>query len=205
MMLPQYSKQWTITNILIVINVIIYILLALLSGNIFMLDVAKIFWIAQYNLFVFHYNAWYELFTSLFVHFDIIHLLSNMFFLYIIGNRLETFVTPKKYLIIYFLGGLVGNILSLLLPLDTISAGASGAIFSIFSYLILIQYYFSNRGYKSAIYLALMMFLINIGFQTNLLAHFGGMATGLILGYLDTKKQVRRKDVYTIPGVMEYY
>jgi len=127
-----------------------------------------------------------------------------MFFLYLIGNRLELMVTTKKYLTIYFGGGLVGNILTLLIP-NVISAGASGAIFSIFAYLIVVEYYTANRGYKTAIYLAIIMFIINMGVSTNLFAHFGGMITGLIMGYLDTKKYSKKVDYYTIPGVIEYY
>jgi len=204
MMIISPTRKSTVTNILIIINVVVYIILAIISGNIFVLDVSKIAWIAQYNPFVIHYGFWWTLFTSMFVHFDIVHILSNMFFLYLIGNRLELIVTTKKYLTIYFGGGLVGNILTLLIP-NVISAGASGAIFSIFAYLIVVEYYTANRGYKTAIYLAIIMFIINMGVSTNLFAHFGGMITGLIMGYLDTKKYSKKVDYYTIHGVIEYY
>ncbi|MFX1386867.1 MAG: rhomboid family intramembrane serine protease, partial [Promethearchaeota archaeon] len=62
------------------------------------------------------------------------HIFSNMIALLLFGATVETNnnITKTQFLIIYFFSGLIGNIFSLLLlPLDSISLGASGAIFGL--------------------------------------------------------------------------
>ena len=66
----------------------------------------------------------------MFIHADILHIFGNMFFLLIFGLRAEDMFDVKEYMLIYFLSGLCGGLLTLLFwPADTVSVGASGAIF----------------------------------------------------------------------------
>ena len=83
-------------------------------------------------------GEYYRLFTSMFLHFGIQHLINNMLLLLFLGDYLERAVGKIRYLVIYLGGGLVGNLCSYLHELflmktgeaPAVSAGASGAIFS---------------------------------------------------------------------------
>ncbi|NIU82458.1 MAG: rhomboid family intramembrane serine protease, partial [Candidatus Thorarchaeota archaeon] len=72
------------------------------------------------------------LFTAMFVHVHLFHLLGNMLFLLIFGARGEELFSEKEFFFIYLGGGLSGNLLTLLMGPSTVSAGASGAIFGMF-------------------------------------------------------------------------
>ena len=57
-------------------------------------------------------GKWYELFTSMFLHFGIDHLASNMIVLIGVGLPLENLLGSGRYAVIYLVSGLAGNILS---------------------------------------------------------------------------------------------
>jgi len=79
--------------------------------------------------------------------------------------------------------GVIGNFLSLLLPLSTISAGASGAIFGLFGALVIYLRKAVGRSVMGALIFAFVFFLITISAGTNVLAHLGGLIAGLGMGY----------------------
>ncbi|MEJ7485500.1 rhomboid family intramembrane serine protease, partial [Staphylococcus hominis] len=77
------------------------------------------------------HGEWYRLITSMFLHFNFEHILMNMLSLFIFGKIVEAIIGPMKMLILYIISGLFGNFLSLSFNTDTVSAGASGAIFGL--------------------------------------------------------------------------
>ena len=85
-------------------------------------------------------GEYYRIFTSMFLHFGPQHLGNNMLVLFVLGGRLERTVGKLKYLLIYLLGGMGGNLLCLFLELDSadfaVSAGASGAVFAVMGAMI---------------------------------------------------------------------
>ena len=69
--------------------------------------------------------------TSMFIHAGLEHIFFNMIALFLLGISLEKKVSKEKYLLVYFLGGIIGNLVMLIPFLyspDTIGVGASGAI-----------------------------------------------------------------------------
>ncbi|MEM2971459.1 MAG: rhomboid family intramembrane serine protease [Candidatus Bathyarchaeia archaeon] len=170
------------TYTLIALNIAIYIYTALLSGNFIIMEenVTNIY--GQYNQLVFN-GAWWQLFTAMFVHFDIRHILGNMFFLLIFGLRAEELFSLHEYLAIYFLSGLAGNLLTLLLGLNVVSAGASGAIFGLFGACIIYIRRLIGQSIMVALMYAFFLLMISFGPKVNVLAHFGGLAVGLLMGY----------------------
>lgn len=76
-----------------------------------------------------------QLITAIFVHFDIQHIANNMLLLLVMGAMLECHMGSIRFLIIYFLGGIGGNVISAYWHMSegniVLSAGASGAIFGI--------------------------------------------------------------------------
>ena len=178
-------EKYKPTYILIALNVAIYIFGAIVSGDALQTGGEFAWTWGQVNGLVIYGGASYQLFTSMFVHASLFHLVGNMLFLLIFGLRGEEMFSLPEYLGIYILGGLVGNLLYLGLgPLDIPAVGASGAIFSMFAACVMYDRRSIRQSIVGAIVFAFFLFFMNIGENTNLLAHFGGLAVGLILGYL---------------------
>ena len=95
---------------------------------------------AAYTPYIIQNGEVYRLFTSMFLHFGIEHLVNNMLVLFVLGSRLERVIGKIRFLLIYLLGGIAGNVVSLLLELKTqefsVSAGASGAVFAVMGAMI---------------------------------------------------------------------
>lgn len=134
-------------------------------------------------------GEYYRLFTCIFLHIGIMHLLCNMYSLYIIGREVETVYGKWKYLIIYLMSGICGSIFSLAFNHNTISAGASGAIFGLLGALLYFGYYY--RAYlgnilRSSIIPVIAINLI-IGFLSPTIdnaAHIGGLIGGILTSML---------------------
>jgi len=171
------------TYILILSNSIIYAATAVLSLNPLVIDDRILALVGQHNARVLHYGWYWQLFTSLFIHANLLHILGNMFFLLVYGTRTEDLFSDRQYLAVYFASGLVGNALSLLMGPDVVSVGASGAIFGLFGASVIYMRRSVGQSIAGALMYAFYLFVINIGAGVNLLAHFGGLATGLAIGY----------------------
>jgi len=181
--MSKSSKKYMPTYIIIALNMLFYVFTSILSGNIVEMDYYVIRHYGQYNLFVL--NGWYwQLFTAMFVHVSIVHLLGNMFFLLIFGLRAEELFSLKEYLLIYFLSGLTGNLLTLLFGVDMVSAGASGAIFGIFGACIIYFRRAIGQSIMSALLYAFFLLMISSGPSVNVFAHLGGLVVGLFMGYV---------------------
>ena len=139
----------------------------------------------------------YRLVTCMFLHAGIMHIVLNMYSLYIIGPRVEDFFGKWKYLLIYFLSGISASLLSIGLNGDIIAVGASGAIFGLFGALIYFGY--SYRGYIGAMVksqiVPVVLYNLVIGFfipGIDIWGHVGGLIGGLMvanmLGTIDNKK-----------------
>lgn len=170
------SKKFMITYIMIALNVIVYVYTSLMDGDFMVMY-------GQVNGLVMH-GWYYQLFTSMFIHANLLHLLGNMFFLLIFGLRAEEIFSVQEYLLIYFSSGLTGNLLTLLLPPDTMSVGASGAIFGVFGACVIYLRRSIGQSIISALLYAFFLLMISISPGVNFLAHFGGLAAGLSIGYV---------------------
>ena len=107
----EKNKNAVCTTALIVINVGVFFILSLIGmteDSMFMLDHG-----AMFVPYIVSGHEYYRLFTSLFLHFGISHLLNNMVMLGALGWNLELETGRIKFLIIYFVSGLGGNLLSL--------------------------------------------------------------------------------------------
>lgn len=138
-------------------------------------------------------GEYYRLFTGMFLHFGLEHLIYNMVCLIFMGDILESILGPVKYLVIYLAGGLAGNLLSMAIDLHTgeyaVSAGASGSIFAVIGALLYVV--IRNKGRLGDISfqrMAMMAFLSLLqGFTetgTDNAAHVGGFVAGFLLSVL---------------------
>lgn len=179
-------KEYPVTMILISINVIIFIITAILSKSI--IDINTIVLIecgAKVNYLI-NKGQIFRLLTAAFLHGGIMHILFNMYSLYIVGTVVEKIYGWKKYISIYILSALTSSILSYMLAPMTISVGASGAIFGIlgaFLYFAIKERKHLQRGTLGNI-IAVIVLNLYIGFTSTSidnLGHIGGFLGGFIL------------------------
>ena len=179
------------TTGLIVINVLVFFLLSLrgdTESGYFMLQYG-----AMYEPLVTEGHEYYRLITSLFLHFGIQHLLNNMVMLGALGYQLENEIGRIKFLLIYFISGIGGNLCSLYWNVShgeqVISAGASGAIFGLMGALLYIVAVnrgrlgrLSGRGMLIMVALSLYFGLTSSGVDNS--AHIGGLIGGILITVL---------------------
>ena len=159
-------------------------------------------WGAMYAPDIFQQGEYYRLITSMFLHFGIQHLGNNMLVLLFLGDCLERNIGKIKYLLIYFLGGIGANVLSIYLEIKNgkyfISAGASGAVFAVIGALIYIV--IANRGRienfttRQLIVMAgLSLYFGMTSTGVDNAAHFGGLISGFILAVLCYRRVYQRR------------
>ncbi|MCK5141236.1 MAG: rhomboid family intramembrane serine protease [Candidatus Heimdallarchaeota archaeon] len=134
----------------------------------------------------------YQLFTSIFVHTNIIHFLSNSLFLFIYGLRAEEKFFSWQYYLIFILSGLLGSVISLFaFSPATISAGASGGIFGLLGADLVLAY---QEEKKNSFWIYIGVGAIFLGFSAginvNILAHAIGLISGLIIPLIFKKRKI---------------
>ena len=176
-------KKIVVTPLLIFLCIIVFIAMYIL-GNGSEDTYTLLLFGANFRVLVQEGEIW-RLLTSTFLHIGIIHLLVNMYSLYIIGKQLESLLGKFKFLLVYLGSGILGSLLSVVVH-TSISAGASGAIFGLLGSLL----YF---GYHYRLYLGnvlrtqvIPVIVINllIGFMIpgiDNFAHIGGLVGGYLL------------------------
>lgn len=131
-------------------------------------------------------GEYYRFFTSMFLHADLQHLLSNMIYLYYFGTRLERIYGPVKYLLLYVFCGMSANLFSVLLH-DVLAIGASGATYGLLGATLVLVKKFGTR-YTSMNYATISLFAflgLGIGFFSQNIdnfGHIGGVLTGCCFG-----------------------
>lgn len=134
-------------------------------------------------------GEYYRLFTCMFLHIGIMHLACNMYSLYVVGREVESLFGKIKYIIIYVLSGIFGSIMSIAFTHNTISAGASGAIFGLLGALLYfgIHYrtYLGDAIKRSVIPIIVINLLIGFFSEgIDLAAHIGGLVGGVLVAMM---------------------
>jgi rhomboid protease GluP len=178
------SQKYYPTYILIALNILVYVYTSVAGGNFLQTNNTLIYRWGQTSAEVFG-GAYYQLLTSMFIHADIVHIAGNMIFLLVFGLRCEEMFSLPEYLSIYFLGGLGGNLLSLLFLSGLIvSVGASGAIFAMFGAAIIHARRSVGQSVIGALIYGFFLLFLSSAPNVNNLAHIGGLVVGLAIGYV---------------------
>ncbi len=162
------------------------------------------------NTALFKAGEYYRILTSIFLHGSLWHLAVNMYSLWIIGNQVENFVGKFKFLAIYLMSGLMGSLFSLIFLGNSMSIGASGAIFGLMGCLLYFGYHY--RLYLSSTLtrqiIPIIVLNLALGFMVNGIdnaAHIGGLIGGYLatmivgLKYKSTKSEtINGAIVYTL-------
>jgi rhomboid protease GluP len=182
------------TTVLVALNFLVYIYTSIVGGSFLVTRTSVLLEIGQYNLSVLH-GAYWQLLTAMFVHVDITHIALNMLFLIIFGLRAEDLFSNTEYFTVYMLSGLAGNILTLfIMATNTVSAGASGAIFGMYGAAIIYMRKAFGQSIMGALIYSFLFLMLSTGTGVNVFAHFGGLAVGLVIGYILAKSRHKTHD-----------
>ncbi|SEG61419.1 rhomboid protease GluP [Halpernia humi] len=179
------SKEFFITPILLDLNVLVFIILSLFGVNPFEPKTEELIRFGALTSAFFHGESW-RIFSSMFMHAGIMHLVQNMVVLVILGFFCENIFGRKRFIIIYFLSGIVAGISSLLWHNgNLVAVGASGAIFGImgaFAMSLILQNNFKET--KLALLIIFAYFIVNIFFglisNADNAAHIFGFISGML-------------------------
>ena len=173
-------KKPVVTYTLIVLNLMVF-LYGVLHGNDELINMFG----NNYELV--QNGEFYRLLTCMFVHADIMHILFNMIALYSIGPVVERYYGKSKFLLIYLVSGLLGSIFSgVFMTADSISIGASGAIFGLLGSICYFTYYYraTLQGILRGSIMPVIIINLVIGFissSIDLSAHIGGLIGGILI------------------------
>ena len=179
-------KKIIFTKLIILACVVMYIILGINNGNFLTFSATSLAIFGGNNLLLVQNGEVWRILTSAFLHVGLIHLVVNMYSLAIIGTQVETFIGKWKFLFIYFISAIGGNLLSLVFSqANVVSVGASGALFGLMGALLYFGYHYRLYLSEAIRNQIIPIILINllIGFivpEIDNVAHIGG----LIGGYL---------------------
>jgi len=183
------TPRVVVTPALIAANAIVFLVTAALGAGLFMPD----------GRLMIHYGAnfgpltrdgqWWRLLSSIFLHFGVLHLLMNMYVLWVVGPIVERWLGPVGFAIGYIVSGFFGSVASAYWHDAIVSVGASGAVFGVFGMLPGLvtgrQQSLPMAIIKQHRALALKFLVLNLalGFgitEIDLAAHLGGLAAGFL-------------------------
>ena len=135
-------------------------------------------------------GQWWRLFTPIFLHGSILHILFNMYALIILGREIEPAYGHRDFLIFYLITGFAGNVFSFVFSPQTVSVGASTSLFGLIAAQGFLIYHNKKfiRNYQRAINNVIFVVVINLvlGMQSGIdnWGHLGGLISGVIIAFL---------------------
>ncbi len=180
----------TLTYLIVGINLLVFLLMAFKGINLFEPSLEDLYvWGANFRPATLGGQGW-RLLTSIFVHSGLVHLLFNMYALYMVGVFLEPMLGKLRYGIAYLCTGVVASIDSIWWHGNTVlSVGASGAIFGIYGvFLTLLFTKLVPAKMRSSLLQSIGIFVVfNLAYGAakpgiDNAAHIGGLLSGLVIG-----------------------
>ena len=204
-----------VTYAIIAINVLVFILMAVDGAGIMDTNpMVHAKWGSNYMPLTLS-GDWWRVITSTFIHFGIIHLLMNMYCLYMVGVYLEPMLGKVKYITAYLCTGILASIISIWWHIDIAnynSAGASGAIFGMYGlFLALLSTNLIPKQMRQPLLQSIGIFVVyNLAYGmkggVDNAAHIGGLTSGFVIGYIYVlairKEKERQKMQWIIPLVI---
>jgi membrane associated rhomboid family serine protease len=190
-----------VTRILVAINVVIYLIGVAQGGGINAPGgslYAKL-WLDGPDV---HNGGWWRLITAAFLHANILHIAFNMLALWWLGAPVEMALGRLRFLLLYFASGLAGSAGALLFAPNSVTVGASGAIFGMLGAGLILEYF--ATGSLAGNYLTLIVINLVISVAVpgiSIGGHLGGLVGG-ILGTLALARFGQQHPGYGRIGVL---
>ena len=168
---------------------------------------------AKVNGYIIYRHQYWRLITPVFLHASITHILFNMYALFTLGPSLEKYYGHFDFLRFYFICGFTGNVLSFVAAPQTVSVGASTALFGLIGAQAMFIYKNRRilRNYKTALRNIAFVLVINLAIGLNggidNWGHLGGLLGGTLLawmcgpeiGFVIDQNQKKAQMVDTVP------
>lgn len=170
------------TRILITINIVVYLIsiVGVLTPEQLGIHAGSIIYLHQ----------WYRLITNMFSHFTFMHILCNMYALFSFGVISENILGTGKYIRFYIISGVLGSTLVMLvsqiLNINILAAGASGAIFSLMGLLLVLSKQLHGLGSTIATNVVITLIISSLA-GGSLLCHVSGLISGIIVANIMCK------------------
>lgn len=183
-------KGFIATPILIDLNILVFIVMIASGVGIMSPSTLSLLkWGADFGPLTLT-GDWWRAVTCNFIHIGAFHLLMNMYAFMYVGLLLEDLIGSRRMFMSYLLTGLCSAVFSLYMHGETISAGASGAIFGLYG--IFLAFLFFHRIAKEQRKALLTSILIFVGYNLvygmkagiDNAAHIGGLLSGFLLGII---------------------
>ncbi|AWN82128.1 rhomboid family intramembrane serine protease [Candidatus Cardinium hertigii] len=183
-------KDFFVTPIILDLNILLYLIMVCKGIGITSFKARDLLnWGANHGPSIGN-GQWWRLLTSTFIHGGSMHLLCNMLSLFSVGALLEPLLGRFKYVIAYIATGMLASSISMWWHPETISVGASGAIFGLYGVLVTLLLFktFDKELNKELLSNTLFFLGYNLlqGSMDNCIdnaAHIGGLLTGCIIGW----------------------
>ena len=197
-----YDSKPYITTAVIAANIIVFAVMSIFGNTLDAQYMAEHG--AMYPPYVAENGQYWRMFTSMFMHFGLMHILNNMIMLGAVGRIVEIAMGHVRFLIAYIVAGICGSVLSYAIMLNNndyaVSAGASGAIFGMVGALVWIV--IANRGFYEGIsrqqVIFMVILMIYYGVSTSGVDnwdHLGGLAGGFIISIVLYRKKRYNKNI----------
>ena len=180
-----YDKKYPVTSVLLILTTLVFVGMLILRG----------FSYAEAQT-VFEFGAVYSptiimnpiqiwrLFSAIFVHIGLEHFVVNVLTLYFIGRQAEDIFGSRNFFLLYMMSGLMGNIFVFFFSPDTLSAGASTALFGLFASIVTLQYVVRDSYIQQLGQSYMTLIVVNIIFSfmpgISLAGHLGGLIGGIL-------------------------
>lgn len=191
--LLSFSKEYLVTPLILYANVLVFIVMAVAGVNVFDPPSTTLAdWGGNLGGLTLNGEVW-RLFTCMFLHAGFFHLAANVYPLLLVGSVLEIHIGKVRYAVSYIVCGIMASISSVVYHENTVSVGASGAIFGLFGLLLSLlltkSLNVSDSSRKNLLAAVGMFTVYNLigGFREEGIdnaAHIGGLVCGAIIGFL---------------------
>lgn len=199
-----YRKTPVITYLSLALMVIMYLLMEFSGGS--QNTSVLVFFGAKFNTLIATGQYW-RLITPIFLHIGLLHLIMNGVAIYYLGRDLEAIYGHFRFLLIFLLSGIMGNIFSFAFN-DAISAGASTAVFGLFSTTLVMARAQPNNSYLQAVARSYRtLIIINIIFNLfspgiDLAGHLGGLFGGYFVAAMLTYPSRKARIGHGVAGII---
>jgi membrane associated rhomboid family serine protease len=148
-------------------------------------------------------GSYWQLVTSMFTHVEIWHIGFNMLALFILGPQLEVLLGRARFLALYLLSGLVGSaaVYWLSAP-DSLTIGASGAIFGLMGALLVVAVKVKGDVQSLLTLVAINLVITVLGSSfISWQGHLGGFVGGVVIGAVLVYSPRRRRTTWQVAGL----
>ena len=147
---------------------------------------------------------WWRLVSGAFLHASPLHLLMNMFLLFLLARELEPAVGHLRFLLLYVVSLLGGALGVMLVSPDSATLGASGAIFGLMGALVVLQLRARQNPWNSGLgaLIVINLFITFLNPEISVGGHIGGLVAGAVAGLLVTPRRWPQDNAWVKDGFM---